>query len=100
MNWSSGRDAEWVNPTLQCINSEEVFVLLKSSQFVAHDYVCPYHEAIPDFKVDQHYLVLKKWHNLNIAMEFRCFIKDNCLIAICQRDISAFYEFLIDKSFN
>jgi len=52
---------------------------------------------IPDFLPDQHYLVLRKWHAINKAMEFRCFVKDNELIAISQRDITAYYEAIEDN---
>src|SRR5690625_2728854 len=39
------------------------------------------------------YLVLRKYINLNPALEFRCFVKSNSLIGICQRDRNHF-EFL------
>lgn len=61
---------------------------------MTHDIQCPYHEAIPDFKTEEYYLVLKRWHNLNRGMEFRCFVKNHSLIAISQRDPTAYFEFL------
>ncbi|CDW74912.1 UNKNOWN [Stylonychia lemnae] len=100
LNWSSGKDAEWINPTFQCISSDEVFTTLKSSQFIAHDYTCPFHESIPDFKPEQYYLILRRWHNLNLAMEFRCFLKEGKLIGVSQRDTSAYYEYLTKPDFN
>ena len=78
------------------MTADEIFTLLKSSTFVTHDIQFPFHEAIPDFKTDEHYLVLKRWHNLNRGMEFRCFIKDHKLVGISQRDITAYFEFLPD----
>ena len=35
----------------------------------------PFHERIPHFLVDRHYIVLKKWYNLNKGLEFRVFCK-------------------------
>jgi hypothetical protein len=68
---------------LQCISADEVFTLLKSSTFIAHDLTCPYGQALgSDFKIDEHYLTLKHWHALNKAMEFRCFIKGKKLVGV------------------
>jgi hypothetical protein len=78
------------------VTADEIFTLLKSSTFVTHDIQCPFHEAIPEFKADEHCLVLKRWHNLNRGMEFRCFIKDHKVVAISQRDATAYFEFLPD----
>lgn len=39
-------------------------------------------------------LVLRKWFDLNPALEFRCFVKDRTLIAISQRDYLKYYTFL------
>jgi hypothetical protein len=102
LNWSAAKDATWVSPTLQCVTPDEVFTQLKSSTFIAHDIECPFNEVIPGFTLTKgsreldegHYIVLKRWHNLNKGMEFRCFIRDRKFIAISQRDITAYYEFL------
>ena len=40
------------------------------------------------------HLVLRKWKEILTAMEFRCFVKDNTLIAISQRDHTTFYASL------
>jgi hypothetical protein len=39
LNWSSPQDAEWMiaSPSLRCESPEDVFLLLKSSDFVTHD---------------------------------------------------------------
>jgi len=39
--------------------------------------------------------VLTKWQDINPALEFRAFIKDNKIIGISQRDLNH-YEFLAD----
>ena len=43
-------------------------------------------------------LVLKKWANLNPSMEFRLFIKEDKLIGICQRDVTTFYDYLLQEN--
>lgn len=43
-------------------------------------------------------LVLKKWANLNPSMEFRLFIKEDKLIGISQRDITTFYDYLLQEN--
>jgi len=43
----------------------------------------------------QYYLVLRKWIDVNPGMEYRCFVKDKELIAISQRDNTAFYDHIM-----
>ena len=160
LNWSSPRDAAWVaGGSLKCQSAADVFLLLKSSDFVAHDLehafdgcaanhqhsgngtgvmgggggkeamsadegegsvagtdaggtnsasngngegkgndnendsgdghvIATYPQAYP-FR-----LVLRKWCNLHPGQEFRCFVRANHLIAVCQRDHKAHYPFL------
>ena len=40
--------------------------------------------------------MLKRWHNLDKGMEFRCFVRNDALVAISQRDVTAYYEYLVD----
>jgi hypothetical protein len=71
-----------------------VFLLLKSSDFVNHDLNHAY-EICADQKQDKPTfdLVLRKWFDLQPSMEFRCFVKNQEIIGICQRDVN-YYEFL------
>lgn len=39
-------------------------------------------------------LILRKWQDLNPGYEFRCFVRNNKLIAICQRNHTAYYDFI------
>ncbi|KAI8904165.1 D123-domain-containing protein [Powellomyces hirtus] len=116
LNWSSPKDACWVatGSTLKCVSAADVFLLLKSSDFIAHDLGhafenCVQHndtsadengqprrQPIPA-RPDQFHLVLRKWYELIPSMEFRCFVRDNVLIGITQRDIANFYDFLVDE---
>ncbi|WFD33775.1 hypothetical protein MCUN1_000592 [Malassezia cuniculi] len=94
VNWSAPLDAAWMMPgnTLKCNSPSDVYLLLKSSDFVARDVeqVAELAQAVPDTKL---VLVLKEWVDMPHAHEFRCFVRDGRLIAICQREI-AFYEHL------
>jgi len=42
-------------------------------------------------------VTLRKWFELSPSMEFRCFVKDNNLRGICQRDVSNFYPYLLGE---
>lgn len=72
LNWSSPKDATWINNgTLKCQTPGDVYLLLKSSDFVMHDI----EHAIQDDDANVEYeLVLRKWCNLHPSMEFRCFV--------------------------
>jgi hypothetical protein len=45
---------------------------------------------------DRPVVVLRKWANLNPAMEFRLFVSGGCLVGISQRDVTTCYSFLAD----
>ncbi|KAG8852107.1 hypothetical protein FRB96_008908 [Tulasnella sp. 330] len=108
LNWTAPKDASWIlapSTPLKCTSPADVYLYLKSSDFAAHDLD---HEMVFDGCVDnleaqnagegsdhgyQLELVLKKWYALDQSREMRCFVRDDILLAICQRD-SNFYEFL------
>ncbi|KAF8583429.1 D123-domain-containing protein [Ramaria rubella] len=91
LNWTAPKDASWVIPTLKCTSPADVYLLLKSSDFVSHDIDpnlafegCTEEERhIPVHELE---LVLKKWYLVDRGREFRCFVRDDLLIAISQRD--------------
>ncbi|KAJ9505991.1 hypothetical protein QJQ45_016979 [Haematococcus lacustris] len=107
LNWSCPSDATWVNPlsSLACDNAEQVVLMLKSSDRVAHDLelleaaaaapplgaAAPHdlghagqtHTAQVSY---QPMLVLRKWYELRPEREWRCFVRNHQLVAICQRD--------------
>ncbi|KAF0462941.1 CdC protein [Gigaspora margarita] len=103
LNWSSPRDAAWISATntLKCNNPSDIFLLLKSSDFVAHDLDhafedCNYEEeSLRRQRPDVFELVLRKWYDVAPSMEFRCFVRNEELVAISQRDVN-YYPFLID----
>ncbi|KAG0249165.1 hypothetical protein BG011_009548 [Mortierella polycephala] len=96
LNWSSPRDASWIatTNTLKCHNVADIFLLLKSSDFVAHDLAHAYEDCSDEIdgqsgagvrqRPETVELVLRKWFDLAPSMEFRC---------ISQRDMT-YYEFL------
>ncbi|KAI0463714.1 hypothetical protein LJB42_002719 [Komagataella kurtzmanii] len=87
LNWSAPRDATWImmNNTMRCSSVNDVYLLLNSSNYVAHDL-----KLETSIKYE---LVLRKWVEINPALEFRCFVRDGKLIGISQRDLN-YYNYL------
>ncbi|XP_061662726.1 cell division cycle protein 123 homolog [Syngnathoides biaculeatus] len=102
LNWSSPRDANWIalNSSLQCQNLSEIFLLFKSSDFITHDLTEPFlhcnDQDSPDPNINYE-LVLRKWSELIPGGEFRCFVKENKLIAISQRDYTQYYPHILKQ---
>ncbi|XP_076620420.1 translation initiation factor eIF2 assembly protein [Colletes latitarsis] len=100
-NWSSPSDATWVVPTktLKCKTLEEIYLLLKSSDRIMHDLnnVRNYENRGIPLKAC---LILKKWQDINPCTEFRCFVIENELIAISQRDISQYHSYNESEKYN
>ncbi|KAL7512954.1 hypothetical protein ACHAXN_010094 [Cyclotella atomus] len=107
LNWSSPKDASWINQsTLKCTKAGDVYLLLKSSEFVAFDLERAWKDVENDVASDMETLsfankdeqkfelVLRKWCNLHPSMEFRCFIYDHEIVAISQRHPSKYYSHL------
>jgi hypothetical protein len=98
LNWSAPRDASWVGVahSLKCDSLDQIWLLLKSSEFIQHDLTQPFKDCCDvsdeEFK-GTYVLVLKKWSgDLNPATEFRCFVKNRKLFAIEQRDASSYFS--------
>jgi hypothetical protein len=101
LNWSAPKDATWIAATnsIECSSPNDIYLLLKSSDFITHDLAHAFddtadqhHTPAPEI---QYHLVLRKWINLNPSVEFRCFVRDRRLVALCQRDLNHF-DFLFD----
>jgi len=101
LNFSSPKDAAWILPAsspLKCTSPADVYMLLKSSDFITHDLSadsvfdgcssepCPYELE----------LVLRKWYPIDRSRELRCFVRQNILLGISQRDTN-YYDFLNDE---
>lgn len=101
LNWSSPKDATWMNAnTMECRTPNDVYLLLKSSDFVTFDLEHAFQdcEDSPDssLTVDDipfHLVLRKSVTTYNPSVEFRCFVRERKLLCICQRDLNH-YEFL------
>uniref|UniRef100_A0A8C1WPJ6 Translation initiation factor eIF2 assembly protein n=1 Tax=Cyprinus carpio TaxID=7962 RepID=A0A8C1WPJ6_CYPCA len=90
------QDANWIalNSSLQCQSLSDIFLLFKSSDFITHDLTQPFlhcSDDSPDPTINYE-LVLRKWSELIPGAEFRCFVKENKVIAISQRDYTQHYQ--------
>ncbi|KAF8340548.1 cytoplasmic protein [Cantharellus anzutake] len=106
LNWTSPQDASWVlvpSSPLKCTSPADVYLLLKSSDFIIHDLEpervfegcgLDIQANVPSYELE---LVLKKWYPVEGPREIRCFIRDGRLIALCQRDPN-FFDFLNEPS--
>ncbi|KAG5418989.1 CDC123 [Candida metapsilosis] len=98
LNWSAPKDASWLIPgnTIRCIEANDIYLLLKSSDHIVDDLLHPFSEVenANDIKV-AYELVLKKWIDINPALEFRVFVKDGKILGVSQRDLN-YYDFLDD----
>jgi hypothetical protein len=115
-----------MSPTssLCCTNADEVLLLLKSSDRVAHDICSAMEEAQAAAAVAepgatacaaggdagaataaeaaaaagahlvQHCLALRRWYDLQPGREFRCFVAGQRLAGVSQRDVTQCFEFL------
>ncbi|KAL1993799.1 hypothetical protein VTN49DRAFT_2468 [Thermomyces lanuginosus] len=106
LNWSAPKDATWISATndMKCRTPNDIYLLLKSSDFVTHDLEHPFDDTVPDSEVTgdgsskpdvdttkvPYHLVLRKYFNLNPSLEFRCFVRDRLLLCMCQRDLNHF----------
>lgn len=119
MNWSAPKDATWIAATnsMECQSPNDIYLLLKSSDFVTHDLEqvlddCE-HDSGDDSeseggntsdedldeaayksmllsKIPYHLVLRKTVPNFNPALEFRCFVRSRHLLCICQRDLNHF----------
>ncbi|TIC06692.1 midasin [Wallemia mellicola] len=100
LNWSTPIDARWIHPTntINCTTLEEVYLLLKSSDFVAGELAGQAFEGCVDSPPEtiEWELALKQHIEISRNQEFRVFVRDNKIAGICQRDLN-FYEFLQEE---
>jgi len=78
LNWSAPRDAAWVGVghSLKCDSLTQIWILLKSSDFICHDLIQPFKDCVDGHDKSQrqvnYVMALKKWHkDINPATEFR-----------------------------
>ncbi len=122
LNWSAPKDANWIAATnsMECRTANDVYLLLKSSDFVTHDLEQVFDDCEDDSESEEgskeevvndgvsgalnnmlskaqslseipYHLVLRKTvPNFNPALEFRCFVRNRQLLCMCQRDLNHF----------
>ena len=104
---------------MECRTPNDIYLLLKSSDFITHDLEQVFHDCEDDDSSDAsetssqstsseegpleehdelsqipYHLILRKTvPNWNPALEFRCFVRSRHLLCICQRDLNH-YSFL------
>lgn len=98
---------------LKCTSPADVFLFLKSSDFISHDIDsslvfegCIWPEGSTQagsapLSPPPHYeleLVLKKWYVIETSRELRCFVRDNCLIGELQ--LSTFCSLFLIESWR
>jgi hypothetical protein len=104
MNWSAPKDASWINPgnSIKTNGFNDILLLFKSSNHIVDDLQYPLSEvgaqeneiAVSNGQI--HYeLVLKRWLDINPALEFRVYVHSKKIIGISQRDLNH-YTFLDD----
>jgi len=101
LNWSCPKDAAWISGgSLKCRTAGDVAMLLKSSEFIAHDLLHAYDHCSDASTAGpiQFSLILRRWSGLLPAMHFRCFIRDQILVGICQRNCSIHFPFLEEQA--
>ncbi|KAL9285613.1 putative Cell division cycle protein [Arabidopsis thaliana] len=102
LNWSSPKDAAWISPSqnLSCTCFNEIALLFRSSDSLTHDLFNAYDSCSDKVssRPESFYLALRKWYpSLKPEMEFRCFVKSNELVGICQREVTTFYPVLLNE---
>lgn len=121
LNWSAPRDATWIAATnsMDCRTPNDIYLLLKSSDFITHDLECAFDGCTSESEGDNTIsdeatnppqsettargsdaqnipftLVLRKTiPSVTTSLEFRCFVRARHLLCICQRDLNH-YHFL------
>lgn len=100
LNWSAPKDATWISATndTQCRSANDIYLLLKSSDFVTHDLEQAFEDCVPDAENATepeipYHLVLRKYVQMNPSLEFRCFVRNRVLLCMSQRDQNH-YDFL------
>lgn len=104
LNWSAPKDATWISATnsMECRTPNDIYLLLKSSDFVAHDLEHVFDDCESDDdetgiepKIPYHLVLRKTIPSITTSLEFRCFVRSRHLHCISQREV-IYYAFLAD----
>lgn len=96
LNWSAPTDAAWITPqkSLKCSSLEDIYLLLKSSNKIAQDLEHLNKQVKKESGSPSVCLVLRKWLDIHPGTEFRCFVAQNKLLGITQRDCTEYHSHL------
>ena len=106
LNWKAPKDIDTWVPRLQCLNIEDVLMSLKSSAILGEmlETLLPKVETVKsDVELEDAgglELVMRKWYDINKAMEFRVFVREGRLRGATQRYLKNAYSFLVDGEFR
>ena len=100
LNWSAPKDATWINAgnTMECRSANDVYLLLKSSDFVTHDLEQAFHGCVDSTQGEEpgvdpipyHLVLRQRIPTLITSLEFRCFVRRRKFLCICQREMNHF----------
>ncbi|KAF3935524.1 hypothetical protein ABW19_dt0201461 [Dactylella cylindrospora] len=103
LNWSAPKDAAFIlGNSVKCSSPSDIYLLLKSSDFITHDLEHAFDDTADTPGQDgkllrkediQYHLVLRKWVEVITSVEFRCFVRGRKLLGVTQRDMN-YYDFL------
>lgn len=98
LNWSFFLDVFWIfyDGILKCKCLSDIYFLFKSFDNICRIFfeIFKYCEDGEGLLESGFEFVFCKWKDINLGMEFWCFVKDYKLIVIFQRDIVSCYEFI------
>ncbi|KAK2439880.1 cell division cycle protein [Trifolium repens] len=102
LNWSAPKDSAWISTsaTLRCTTFSEIALLFRASDSLVHD-LCHAYDSCQDkssSRPHNFFLAVRKWYPfLKPEMEFRCFVRNQKLVGISQREVTTFYLVLLEK---
>lgn len=102
LNWSAPKDSAWISSTgsLRCTSFSEIALLLRASDSLVHD-LCHAYDSCGDKTISRpssFFLALRKWYpTFRPEMEFRCFVRNQLIVGISQREVTGFYPSLLNS---
>ena len=106
LNWKAPKDIDTWIPQLLCQNCEDIFMALKSSSIIGEmlENLFPKAESLKNDKDLEESgglaIILKKWYDLNKALEFRVFVRSEEIVGISQRYAKNRYGFLQEAEYR